>query len=140
MHSYKPCSSLRYPSMIAAAVMAGVVFAHLHGQAADTNAAGTSPAVFADATKSSGAGDAIARHYERHPKWWLSGLNLVDLDGDGNLDLFLSAHGAGRSLALLNDGHGHFREADGSYPSSEIHLAADIDEDGKLDLQMTWQD
>jgi hypothetical protein len=95
---------------------------------------------FVDVTKSSGVGDALARHYERHPKWWLSGLNLADLDGDGHLDLFLAAHGAGRSLALLNDGHGHFREADGSYPASEIHLAADIEEDGKLDLQMTWQD
>src|ERR1043166_3084138 len=95
---------------------------------------------FIDVTESSGVADAIARQYERYPKWGLSGLNLVDLDGDGKLDLFLSAHGAGRSLALLNDGHGHFREAEGSYPASEIHLAADINGDGKLDLQMTWQD
>ena len=105
---------------------------------------------FVDVTKSSGVADAIARHYEmfgwelrgrdRYPKWWLSGLNLVDLDGDGHLDLFLAAHGAGRSLALLNDGQGHFKEAVGSYPPSEIHLAADINGDGKLDLQMTWQD
>lgn len=95
---------------------------------------------FVDVTKSSGAGDAIARHYEKYPKWWLSGLNLVDLDGDGHLDLFLAAHSAGRSLALLNDGHGHFKEADGSYPPTEIHVAADINGDGKLDLQMTWQD
>jgi hypothetical protein len=93
-----------------------------------------------DVTKASGVSDAVARHYERHSKWWLSGLNLVDLDGDGHLDLFLAAHGAGRSLALLNDGHGHFREAPGSYPPTEIHLAYDINEDGKLDLQMTWQD
>jgi hypothetical protein len=95
---------------------------------------------FVDATQSSGVGGAISRHYERHPKWWLSGLNLVDLDGDGHLDLFFAAHGAGRSMAVLNDGHGHFKEADGSYPSTEIHLACDINEDGKLDLQMTWQD
>ena len=95
---------------------------------------------FVDVTKSSGVGDAIARHYERHPKWWLSGLNLVDLDGDGKLDLFFAAHGAGRSLAMLGDGHGHFTEAPGSYPPTEIHLPCDINEDGKLDLQMTWQD
>ncbi len=82
----------------------------------------------------------MARHYTRHPNWWLSGLNLVDLDGDGQLDLFFAAHGAGRSLALLNDGQGHFKEAEGSYPLTEIHLADDITGDGKLDLQMTWQD
>jgi hypothetical protein len=23
------------------------------------------------------------------PKWWLSGVNLIDLDADGKLDLFL---------------------------------------------------
>jgi len=95
---------------------------------------------FADITESSGVSGALARHCERHPKWWLSGLNLVDLDGDGKLDLFLAAHGAGRSLVLLNDGHGHFKEAEGTYPASEIHLAADVNEDGKVDLQMTWQD
>lgn len=91
-------------------------------------------------TKQSGVEEAIAAQYAKYPKWWLSGLNLVDLDGDGSLDLFLAAHGAGAALALLNDGHGHFKEAAGTYPSSEIHLACDINEDGKLDLQMTWQD
>jgi hypothetical protein len=95
---------------------------------------------FTDITLGSGVLPAVQRHYEKHPTWWLSGLNLVDLDGDGHLDLFLAAHGAGRALALLNDGHGHFSEAPGSYPPSEIHLACDINEDGKLDLQMTWQD
>ncbi len=95
---------------------------------------------FADATLASGVKEAIANHYGEHPNWWLSGLNLVDLDGDGNLDLFLAAHGAGRSLALLGDGQGHFRVAPGTYPASEIHLAYDLNEDGKVDLQMTWQD
>jgi hypothetical protein len=128
----------RCAALFPAVMMAGLAPGNALGQAAGT------PAVknggFVDVTKSSGVAAAIARHYDRHPKWWLSGLNLVDLDGDGQLDLFLAAHGAGRSLALLNDGHGHFKEADGSYPQSEIHLAADINGDGKLDLQMTWQD
>ncbi len=84
--------------------------------------------------------DAIARHYAAHPNWWLSGLNLVDLDGDGRLDLFFAAHGAGRSLAMLGDGQGRFTVAPGSYPPSEIHLPYDLNEDGRLDLQMTWQD
>jgi hypothetical protein len=95
---------------------------------------------FTDVTRESGVGEAIAGHYAAYPNWWLSGLNLVDLDGDGRLDLFLAAHGAGRSLALLGDGQGHFTAAPGAYPPSEIHLPYDINEDGKLDLQMTWQD
>jgi hypothetical protein len=129
-------------ALFAAVAIAGPVCNSSSGQTAEAISSG-SPAAsvgFADATKSSGLTDAIARHYERHPKWWLSGLNLVDLDGDGRLDLFLAAHGAGVSLALLNDGHGHFKEAEGSYPPSEIHVADDINGDGKLDLQMTWQD
>jgi hypothetical protein len=97
-------------------------------------------APFVNVTRESGVADAMARHYEVHPKWWLSGVNLLDLDGDGKLDLFLAAHGAGAPLALLGDGKGHFMAATGSYPQSEIHLAHDINEDGKLDLQMTFQD
>ena len=82
----------------------------------------TPPApTFADVTQESGVAEAIDRHYAAHPKWWLSGLNLVDLDGDGKLDLFFAAHAAGRSLALLGDGRGYFGEAPGSYPPSEIH-------------------
>jgi hypothetical protein len=130
-------------ALLVPALIAGSIFRDARAQPAATTPTQSSAAGnrgFADATKSSGVSEAIARHYERHPKWWLSGLNLVDLDGDGHLDLFLAAHGAGRSLALLNDGHGHFKEAGGSYPPTEIHLAADINEDGKLDLQMTWQD
>lgn len=99
-----------------------------------------SAGTFTDMTEASGVAEAINHHYATYPKWWLSGLNLVDLDGDGKLDLFFAAHGAGRSLALLGDGHGHFAEAAGMYPPSEIHLPYDINEDGKLDLQMTWQD
>lgn len=95
---------------------------------------------FTDITDQSGVRSALEQHYQEFPKWWLSGLNLVDLDGDGKLDLFFAAHGAGVSLALLNDGKGNFHKAAGSLPPTEIHLPYDINEDGKIDLQMTWQD
>lgn len=71
--------------------------------------------------------------------WWLSGVLFVDLDADGDLDLFLSAHGGG-ALAGLNDGTGVFTAAPGSYPETEIHLPHDLDEDGLVDLAMTYLD
>ena len=122
--------------LVAAAAMA---WRPLPSHGAELAAIRPSPA-FTGVTKESGVAEAITRHYAAYPNWWLSGLNLVDLDGDGHLDLFFAAHGAGRSLAMLGDGHGNFTVAEGSYPPSEIHLPYDINEDGKLDLQMTWQD
>ncbi|MGA2032998.1 MAG: VCBS repeat-containing protein [Thermoguttaceae bacterium] len=95
---------------------------------------------FTDVTRSSGLEQIVADNYAAHPKWWLSGLHLVDLDGDGHLDLFLSAHGTAGALAALNDGKGHFRLAPGQWPATEIHLAYDFDEDGKVDLTMTHGD
>src|SRR5438552_2302506 len=68
---------------------------------------------FTDVTKESGVDAVIDAHYQREPKWWLSGTNLVDLDGDGHLDLFLGAHGQAGAVAL-NDGKGHFRYVDPS--------------------------
>src|SRR2546421_1702202 len=99
-----------------------------HGQTQPSKGKG-----FTDVTKESGVAALVAQQYDKYPKWWLSGLHLVDLDGDGKLDLFLSAHGTGGALAALNDGAGRFSLAPGSYPSSEIHLAYDADEDGKID-------
>jgi catechol 2,3-dioxygenase-like lactoylglutathione lyase family enzyme len=95
---------------------------------------------FTDITETSGISQLVNEHYASNPKWWLSGLHLVDLDGDGDLDLFLSAHGKGRTVAALNDGLGRFTRAAGTYPTSEIHLCYDSDEDGKVDLTMTYQD
>jgi hypothetical protein len=95
---------------------------------------------FTDITALSGIGKIVEDHYAAHPKWWLSGVHLVDLDGDGKLDLFLSAHGSGPAVAALGDGKGRFALAPGSYPSTEVHLCYDFDEDGRVDLTMTYQD
>src|SRR5262245_45683535 len=116
-----------------------LVFGLLQLAAGQDKAPVPNPA-FTDITKESGVAKIVADKYEADPKWWHSGLHLVDLDGDGKLDLFLSSHGSGKAVALLNDGKGHFTPAQGDYPASEIHLAYDANEDGRVDLTMTFQD
>lgn len=76
----------------------------------------------------------------RAADWWLSGISFVDLDGDGDLDLFLSSHGSYGALAALNDGKGHFTVATGTIPKTEVLLPGDIDEDGKVDFSATYED
>jgi hypothetical protein len=128
---------------VAGVLAAGLLLACLATGRAAPAAGEAAPAAgpgFTDITRESGVGRVLAEKYEKEPKWWLSGLNLVDLDGDGRLDLFLAAHGGGAALALLGDGRGRFTPAPGQYPTTEIHLPYDINEDGKVDLQMTWQD
>ncbi len=97
------------------------------------------PPAFTDITADSGVEKIVQDKYAAEPKWWLSGLHLVDLDGDGCLDLFMSGHGGG-AVATLGDGKGHFAHAPGDYPASEIHLPYDIDGNGTLDLSITWSD
>ena len=96
-------------------------------------------AAFTKVTVPSGVEAIIQQKYQADPDWWLSGLHLVDLDADGDLDFFLSAHGGG-AVATLNNGGGAFSLAPGAYPDSEIHLHYDSDEDGRADLTMTYQD
>src|SRR4051812_10348462 len=69
---------------------------------------------FTDITKESGASEIVAKHYEQFPKWWLSGLTLVDLNGDGILDLHLASHSGPGSpaMAAINDGKGKFAVID----------------------------
>lgn len=97
-------------------------------------------AQFTDITDASGVGAIVDAHYAANPDWWLSGIHFVDLDDDGRLDLFLSSHGGGDALAALGDGGGAFVVAPGSYPTTEVHLSYDFDEDGKNDLTMTYVD
>ncbi|MCX5675101.1 MAG: hypothetical protein NTX87_08840 [Planctomycetota bacterium] len=86
--------------------------------AADGNATPAAAPAFTDITGPSGVGAVLDEKYRKEPKWWLSSLNLVDLDGDGRLDLFLGEHGGGAALALLGDGRGRFTPAQGEYPTS----------------------
>lgn len=111
---------------------------------------------FTDVSGESGVAEGIARHLGEFPKVWLSGLTLIDLDGDGALDLHVGSHSgpAAPAAMLRNDGKGKFARLDPKmsvprgprhrdplpYPGGEIRLSWDIDEDGKVDLLCSWHD
>jgi hypothetical protein len=118
----------------------GLILAVLFLRTATTSHGAQLNPHFTDITRDTGVSQLLDDKYRADPKWWLSGVDLVDLDGDGHLDLFLGSHGGGKAVAALNDGAGHFALAGGTYPDREIYLAADINEDGKLDLLVTHQD
>ena len=95
---------------------------------------------FTNVTVGSGVGGIVNQKYQETPSWWLSGQHLIDLDNDNDLDLYLSNHGGG-SVVALNNGNGVFtRVTNGTFPDSEIHQIYDINEDGKIDVSMTYQD
>ena len=95
---------------------------------------------FTKINAASGIDAIIAQKYQEDPNWWLTGQHLIDLDNDGDLDLFLDAHN-GTPVVALNDGHGVFtRATSGTWPDTEIHEAYDINGDGKVDLAATFED
>ena len=96
------------------------------GLALLTLAAAPRPAekAFSDITKESGIEEGVARHGRDFPKVWLSGLTLVDLDGDGALDLHVGSHSGPTAPAMTfrNDGKGKFTIKD--VPEGTWKLAA----------------
>ena len=139
------------------------------------SAAETPTGGFTDVTESSGLKAVVNQAYDQQDKinqpttqesaaskpskqqekqgWWLSGLDFVDIENRGVLDLFLSGHGT-QAAAARNDGKGHFTYVDPKisikrgprakddvpYPGGELRLAYDFNEDGLPDLMVSYGD
>lgn len=106
---------------------------------------------FTDATNESCLDAVLRRHSDRFPKWGPSGATLLDIDGDGQLDLHLA--GQSEELAALGrNAGGQFvyvdpkpeiprgprHSADLPFPGGQVRHAFDFNEDGKLDLVISW--
>jgi RNA polymerase sigma factor (sigma-70 family) len=106
---------------------------------------------FVDATEETGLGAILRQHYSRFPGWYPSGATLLDIDGDGQLDLHLAGQSDGLAALGRNAGgrftyvdpraeipRGPRHTADLPYPGGQIRHAFDFNEDRKLDLAVSW--
>ncbi|MCC6929884.1 MAG: VCBS repeat-containing protein [Gemmatimonadaceae bacterium] len=91
---------------------------------------------FEDATESAGVSG---------PPGWKTGVAMADVDGDGDLDLYVSAvrylSMAGRNILYINDGAGHFTDRTAEFGVGHEGYSTqaaflDYDMDGDLDLYL----
>lgn len=92
--------------------------------------------VFEDATESAGV---------KGPEGWKTGVTMADVDGDGDLDLFVCAVNhltmQGHNVLYINDGRGHFTDQTKAFGLefsgySTQALFFDYDRDGDLDMYL----
>src|SRR5262249_58441314 len=101
---------------------------------------------FAEATEESGLGDILRQHYARFPGWQPSGATLLDIDGDGRLDLHLGGQSewlaalgrnTGGRFAYVNPRaeipRGPRHKAHLPPPGGQIPHPLHVHEDGNLD-------
>ncbi|MFO0073568.1 MAG: FG-GAP repeat domain-containing protein, partial [Gemmatimonas sp.] len=89
--------------------------------------------------------DITARAGVAGPPGWKTGVSMADVNGDGALDLYVSAVNyltmAGRTVLYINDGTGVFTDRTDAYGLafsgfSTHSLFFDYDRDGDLDLYL----
>ena len=109
------------------------------GQTRDDWIAGRNPAACAlYRNNGDGTFTDVAKEAGVDVRGWICGAYLVDVDNDGDLDLFLTAFGKNRLYA--NDGHGVFQDRtkaaglDGPASWNTSAAFTDVDRDGDLDL------
>jgi hypothetical protein len=106
---------------------------------------------FVEATEETGLGAILRQHYARFPDWHPSGATLLDIDGDGRLDLHLAGQSECFAALGRNTGgrfayvdprpdipRGPRHTADLPYPGGQIRHAFDFNEDRQLDLAVSW--